>query len=306
MSAEAIAMRRIIAERGYYLNPLLAGEPVPTLTEYERTVDLIKLARNGIPIANREKGLREPARPPQPPRHGPNGSGRSSAYKPHTTADLREKQIRKNQQRNEARAREKAIQDLNRPPAPQPEPKPEPPPKPPKEPRAPKEKSELAKRRAAIRAMSPEERKEHRKAMERARTIRRRDAQRTPEHVEKLQKWRALTPEEKREHRRAQCAAASLRYEERLRTDPTAAEARNERKRDRQRAASTASGAESRPYRWKENQTQLVAQIKQRNRAAARAYSAKKYGAPGEKPLPTARELREEAIRANEIERGKR
>ena len=46
MSAEAIAMRRIVVEMGYWLSPFMRDEPLPDLTDYERTVDLAKLARN--------------------------------------------------------------------------------------------------------------------------------------------------------------------------------------------------------------------------------------------------------------------
>jgi DNA-directed RNA polymerase subunit M/transcription elongation factor TFIIS len=45
--AEAIAMRRIISERGFWLSPFMKEEPLPSLTEWETTTDLVKLQRNG-------------------------------------------------------------------------------------------------------------------------------------------------------------------------------------------------------------------------------------------------------------------
>jgi hypothetical protein len=45
--AEAIAMRRIIVERGFWLSPFMKEEPPPSLTEWETTTDLVKLQRNG-------------------------------------------------------------------------------------------------------------------------------------------------------------------------------------------------------------------------------------------------------------------
>ena len=41
--AEAIAMRRMIVEQGYWLTPFMKDAPMPVLTEWERTVDLSKL-----------------------------------------------------------------------------------------------------------------------------------------------------------------------------------------------------------------------------------------------------------------------
>ena len=41
--AEAIAMRRIVVEMGYWLTPFMKDAPLPVLTEWEKTVDLSKL-----------------------------------------------------------------------------------------------------------------------------------------------------------------------------------------------------------------------------------------------------------------------
>lgn len=46
MRAEAIAMRRIVVEMGYWLSPLLRDHPIPVLSEWERTVDLSKVDRS--------------------------------------------------------------------------------------------------------------------------------------------------------------------------------------------------------------------------------------------------------------------
>lgn len=40
---EAIAMRRIVVEMGYWLSPLLKDHPLPVLSDWERTVDLTEL-----------------------------------------------------------------------------------------------------------------------------------------------------------------------------------------------------------------------------------------------------------------------
>jgi hypothetical protein len=42
-SAEAIAMQRIVVERGYWLSPFMKNAPLPVLTEWEETVELTKL-----------------------------------------------------------------------------------------------------------------------------------------------------------------------------------------------------------------------------------------------------------------------
>ena len=42
-SAEAIAMRRMVVEMGYWLSPFMKDVPLPVLTEWERTVDLTTL-----------------------------------------------------------------------------------------------------------------------------------------------------------------------------------------------------------------------------------------------------------------------
>jgi len=46
MRAEAIAMRRIVAERGWWLSPLHANVPVPTVSQWEASADLSKLDHN--------------------------------------------------------------------------------------------------------------------------------------------------------------------------------------------------------------------------------------------------------------------
>ena len=46
MRAEAIAMRRIVAERGWWLSPQFATVPIPVLTEWEASVELAKVDHN--------------------------------------------------------------------------------------------------------------------------------------------------------------------------------------------------------------------------------------------------------------------
>ena len=53
--AEAIAMRRLVFEMGYWLSPFMKDAPLPVLTEWERTVDLSKLEawKNYDPVTGR-------------------------------------------------------------------------------------------------------------------------------------------------------------------------------------------------------------------------------------------------------------
>lgn len=46
MRAEAIAMRRLVAERGWWLSPQFATVPLPVLTEWEAAVELAKVDHN--------------------------------------------------------------------------------------------------------------------------------------------------------------------------------------------------------------------------------------------------------------------
>jgi len=46
MRAEAIAMRRLVAERGWWLSPQFATVPIPVLTEWEAAVELAKVDHN--------------------------------------------------------------------------------------------------------------------------------------------------------------------------------------------------------------------------------------------------------------------
>ena len=46
MRAEAIAMRRLVAERGWWLSPQFATVPIPVLTEWEASVELAKVDHN--------------------------------------------------------------------------------------------------------------------------------------------------------------------------------------------------------------------------------------------------------------------
>ena len=89
---EAIAMRRIVAEMGYWLSPLLKDHPVPVLTEWEATVDLTKLhiSRGVAPKSNRpEASSTTPAAPA-------NRAGRERAY---STPSLKEVEAKRHGKR---------------------------------------------------------------------------------------------------------------------------------------------------------------------------------------------------------------
>jgi len=57
MRAEAIAMRRIVVEMGYWLSPMLKNHPLPVLTHWEKTVDLTALS-NTETLKNSEDNRR--------------------------------------------------------------------------------------------------------------------------------------------------------------------------------------------------------------------------------------------------------
>jgi hypothetical protein len=54
-NGDAIAMRRIIVERGFWLAPSMSGQAVPVLSEWELTVDLCALDKA---IKNRSSSSR--------------------------------------------------------------------------------------------------------------------------------------------------------------------------------------------------------------------------------------------------------
>lgn len=89
---EAIAMRRIVAEMGYWLSPLLKDHPVPVLTEWEATVDLTKLhlSRGVAPKSNRQEAPSTPSAPPA------NRAGRERAY---STPSLKEVEAKRHGKR---------------------------------------------------------------------------------------------------------------------------------------------------------------------------------------------------------------
>ena len=210
MKPEAIAVRRLVAERGFWLSPILSDYPLPKVTKWEATVDLIKLA--GQRVGDTRKTPETLARPA----HIQNGGGRSSAYKPLTLAELREKQQRLNEQKLAAYHAKRAAR-LAAAPAPRPTPAPKPEPRPPApvptvQPTQPAKRrerdrtvnTEYAQRRKEIAAMSPEARDERRRQMEAARHRRRNDRKRDPARAAELERIRNFTPEEKLEHRQKQ------------------------------------------------------------------------------------------------------
>lgn len=101
MRPEAIAMRRIVVEMGRWLSPFMRDEPLPVLSEWERTVDLLKLdhnhaarernanvkrTRTGIDKSNQVLERMHDDRPVSKNER----SGRTSQYKVQTEAELRE------------------------------------------------------------------------------------------------------------------------------------------------------------------------------------------------------------------------
>ena len=78
---EAIALRRIIIGRGTWLSPMLAELPMPTLTEWEATCDLVK----ALAVWRSHTIKPEPSGPPA------NSPGRGRSYETPTLAEVREK-----------------------------------------------------------------------------------------------------------------------------------------------------------------------------------------------------------------------
>ncbi len=83
--AEAIAMRRIVAETGRWLSPFMRDTPLPVLTDWERTADLIDLVQTRYVPADDSLDRPEPT-PAR--RKGPN----SRAKQVLTLAEIRERQ----------------------------------------------------------------------------------------------------------------------------------------------------------------------------------------------------------------------
>lgn len=279
-------MRRIVAEMGFWLSPLLRDHPVPVLTEYERTVDLQRLARAHEGDQKRQRAIEVKT-------HGiQNGGGRSSVYKPLTMEQIREKEARLKESKRaayqEKRARERgevaAPATQEPPPAPavskptskpvKPTPAPTVPPTPKRErPRKPERTPEQIARaqlRRQIAQLSPEERKARRRNRDRETAKQRRAAKLTPEALAERERVRSLSPEEKAARRKEQARAAHVRHYAKVCADPEARAALFDTKRLRQRARARAAGAKPDPSRWKD--------------------------------LPTAKQLREEAIAAEQIE----
>lgn len=280
MKPEAIAMRRIVAERGFWLSPILSDYPLPKVTKWEASVDLVKLA--GQRVGDTRKTPETLARPA----HIQNGGGRSSTYKPTTYAEIQEKQKRLNEQKLAAyHAKRAATTGTAPPPRPTPAPKPEPrPPAPvttvqrtepaPRRQRDRTVNTETARLRKMIAAMSPEEKAARRRQMETEMRKRNREAKRDPVRAAELERIRNFTPDEKLEHRQEQRERARARHAAKLAADEQARAELAARRRLQQRERARAAGIPENPNRWKD--------------------------------LPTARHLREEAIAAEAIERAAR
>lgn len=100
---EAIAMRRIVVEMGRWLSPFMRDAPLPVLTDWERAVDLSRLANvNYTPVDPAESKANKEARLSNPVRLG--RIVRQDKPTP-TLTELREKQAAMNQQRSKKRKR---------------------------------------------------------------------------------------------------------------------------------------------------------------------------------------------------------
>ena len=280
MKPEAIAMRRIVAERGFWLSPILKDCPLPKVSKWEASVDLVKLA--GQRVGDTRKTPETLAKPAGVQ----NGGGRSSTYKPTTYAEIQERQKRLNEQKLAAYHAKRAA-TLGTAPPPRPTPAPKPEPRPPvavatvqrTEPAPRRERNrtvdtEKARLRREIAAMSPEEKAARRRQMETAMRKRNREAKRDPARAAELERIRNFTPEEKIEHRQEQRERARARHAAKLAADEQARAELAARRRLQQRERARAAGIPENPNRWKD--------------------------------LPTARHLREEAIAAEAIERARR
>lgn len=232
--AEAVAMRRIIAERGY---PLALGWEPPPLDDSEQRIDLGSLAeaeakRYGRPYSYAGKGLSEP-RQSAPRGDGP---GRRAEYKTLTLDELQERERERNRRRHEKdRAKASASPEPIEAVAPKaPAPKPAPA-------RAPGKRLELkplsesakAKALAEIAARAPQASPSP--AAEPAPV---KIGRWTPEQAER----RKIAERDRRKRRAAEIAG-----------DPEKLEAHRARRRELDRAARERQGAIPRPENWKEN-----------------------------------------------------
>jgi hypothetical protein len=93
---EAVAMRRIVIENGFWLSPFMRDAPLPVLSEWEKTVDLSRLSDiNYCPVDPSD------AKPtPEPKKTGAN----IRLERPtRTLAELRDRQSSMNAKRNAKR-----------------------------------------------------------------------------------------------------------------------------------------------------------------------------------------------------------
>ena len=92
---EAVAMRRIVVENGFWLSPFMRDAPLPVLSEWEKVVDLSRLASiNYVPVDPSDE------KPTPKPRTGANIRLERPAR---TLSELRERQSSMNAKRNAKR-----------------------------------------------------------------------------------------------------------------------------------------------------------------------------------------------------------
>ena len=271
MRAEAIAMRRIVVEMGRWLSPLLRNHPLPTLSHHELTADLSKMDHNA---KHREDHAKREA--DKASSRGAS-STRRSEYRKETYAEL---QARVHSQRGK-RKPEAALPteaDIN----------------------AAEAQRRQGRRRRKKKQSSSDDTTQRTEAItaisrqaqsisdaERKRIAIERIAAVAAEKARIAAERRAMTPEERAARRKETSKRAGQAYTERIKADPAkhaafvAKRRERERKRDAERAAfAAAPAAVGKPTR---------------------------IANPHRDPtLPTARELRDEAIRAEAIERMQR
>jgi hypothetical protein len=297
---EAIALRRIIIERGHWLSPMLADLPMPTLTDWEASCDLVKALQVWRVHAARAEEMATSVMPIA------SQAGRGRSYETPTLAEVRERQHPRPNRPVEAKAT----------PAPMPTPEPTPPPasKPAKRPMSADEKAEAIARIAAVKAEI--------------------DAK---EAAKKAKKATTKTnPEVRKGQVRKARAKWDVGHAERMATDPAYAEAVRAKKRERekrrqararQKRAEKRAAAGKPPRISKAERAHLMAtdpafveaqRAKWRSRykgvhAAGKAIkdatlpdraAAARKALAAKRPMPTAKELVEEA-RAAARARGK-
>lgn len=299
MRAEAIAMRRLVAERGAWLSPLLHDLPVPTLTPWERTADLSKLDHNH---KHREERAAREAQASTDNRRGASWSNvsgtRPASYRVESLADIRERKRKQDAKRNRKRNKDAATASL-----------------PTEDDLREAERARCQARRDRDRAARYAD-----KAAQQADAIARIAAVAAEKAAQEAKQAAAkLTPEQRAERRRETTARASAAYVERLKADHERHEKRKAERReaDRKRRAAARAVREAEKAKLKQqiadakaakkaaaaHLAQVTAQIAEQKRAGRRKRSDARQAELERKRLPTAKQLVAEALAARDATR---